>query len=409
MLGSRLAWLCLSLPLVFACSSAEHHDPYESKLGPPPRAVAEQSIIVEPGPGVRDDGEVVSAVQWFDGTFEEALVMATDQRKLVFLDVGAYWCPPCHELDEKVFIDPAVGAWLREHTIALHIDAEKAEGPDLVERYHVQAYPTLLLLEPSGIEKDRIVDFHPAAELLTMLAAIAEGGNVLAQRIAAVEAAPDDLAARFELGHAYALAAKRELAEAEFERVLAGDPDDAAGLASKVLYDRGTFFAMKLDQDPEAAIVAFEALRDRYPNSKAAVQAYRMIGRAHCKQGRPDQAVAALEAMVATDPANVSLKASYGWFSFRENCRPEAGLAAVLTGIAQAPEDAELRYVEAELQRMLDAPELALAAIREASRLEPESAYFKRQVRRFEAMVEPEPEPIQPSVTDESTSTSSAG
>jgi hypothetical protein len=68
----------------------------------------------------------------------------------------------------------------------------------------------------------------------------------------------------------------------------------------------------------------------------------------------------------------------------------------VLTGIAQAPEDADLRYVEAELQRMLDAPELALAAIREAARLEPDSAYFKRQVRRFEALVEPEPEPIPP-------------
>jgi tetratricopeptide (TPR) repeat protein len=388
MLGSRLASLCLSLPLVFACSSAEHHDPYERKLGAPPRQPVERPILVEPGPGVRDDGEVVSAVQWFDGTLDEALQMAADQDKLVFLDVGAYWCPPCHELDEKVFTDATVGAWLREHTIALHIDAEKAEGPELVERYHVQAYPTLLVLEASGLEKDRIVDFHPSAELLAMLAAVAEGGNVLAERLAAVEAAPDDLAARFELGHAYALAAKRELAEAEFEKVLAGDPEDAAGLASKVLYDRATFFAMKLDDDPEAAIAAFEALRERYPNSKASVQAHRMIGRAHCKQGRTDEAVAALEAMIATDPSNVSLKASYGWFSFRENCRPEAGLAAVLAGIAQAPEDAELRYVEAELQRMLDAPELALAAIQEAARLEPESAYFKRQVRRFEALVE---------------------
>jgi thiol-disulfide isomerase/thioredoxin len=393
MLGSRLAWLCLSLPLVFACSSAEHHDPYERKLGPPPRKHVEQPIVVEPGPGVRDNGEITFAVQWFDGTLDEALAMATDQGKLVFVDVGAYWCPPCHELDEKVFTDRAVGDWLRERAIALHIDAEKGEGPELVERYRVQAYPTLLVLEPSGIEKDRIVDFHPSAEVLELLEAIAAGGNVLAERVAAVEAAPDDLAARFELGHAYALAAKRELAEAEFERVLAGDPDDAAGLASKVLYDRATFFTMKLDKDPEAAIAAFEQLQERYPASKSAVQAHRMIGRAHCKQGRTADAIAALERMIATDPADASLKASFGWFSFRENCGPEAGLAAVLAGIAQAPDDADLRYVEAELQRMLDAPELALAAIREAARLEPDSAYFKRQVRRFEALVEPEPQP----------------
>jgi tetratricopeptide (TPR) repeat protein len=136
-----------------------------------------------------------------------------------------------------------------------------------------------------------------------------------------------------------------------------------------------------------------------------------MIGRAHCKQGRSDEAVAALEAMIATDPGDASLKASYGWFTFREDCRPEAALAAVLAGIAQAPEDADLRYVEAELQRMLDAPELALAAIREAARIEPQSAFYKRQVRRFEALVEPETEtdPPEPDQAEVAGSTSSSG
>ncbi|MFV8754221.1 tetratricopeptide repeat protein [Nannocystaceae bacterium ST9] len=399
MLGPRLARLCLCLPLVLACSSSAHHDtPYETKLGAPPRpAPAERPIIVEPGPGVRDDGEIVFAVQWFDGTLDEALSLAEDQGKLVFVDVGAYWCPPCHELDEKVFTDPTVAAWLREHAIALHVDAEKGEGPELVERYAVQAYPSLLLIEPSGLEKGRIVDFHASAELIAMLAAIAEGGNVLAELAAAVEAAPDDLDARYALGHAYALAAKRELAEAEFERVLAGDPDNAEGLASKVLSDRATFFSFKLDHDPDAAIAAFEALQARFPTSKEAVSAYRAIGRAHCKQGRVDQAIAALEAMVASDPSDADLKASFGWFSFREKCRPEAGLAAVLAGIAQAPEHADLRYMEAELQRMLDEPDLALAAIREAARIEPDSAYFKRQVRRFEAIARGEPDPFAPS------------
>ncbi len=397
MLGPRLTCLCLCLPLAFACSAGEHHDPYESVLGPPPRPAPEEpSIIVEPGPGVREDGEIVFAVKWFDGTLEQALALAEDQGKLVFVDVGAYWCPPCHELDEKVFTDASVAAWLHEHTIALHVDAEKAEGPEFVERYAVQAYPTLLVLEPSGLEKARIVDFHPSAELIPMLATIAEGGNVLAKLADAVAAKPDDLDARFELGHAYALAAKRELAEAEFERVLAGDPDNAKGLASKVLADRALFFVYKLDKDLDGTIAALEQMQARFPTSKAAVSAYRTIGRAHCKQGRVDQAIEALQKMVATDPTNADaeLQASFGWFSFRENCRPEAGLAAVLSGIAIAPENADLRYVEAELQRMLGEPDLALAAIQAAAQLEPDSAYFKRQVRRFEALARGEADPL---------------
>jgi tetratricopeptide (TPR) repeat protein len=111
-----------------------------------------------------------------------------------------------------------------------------------------------------------------------------------------------------------------------------------------------------------------------------------MIGRAYCKLGRTDEAVASLEAMIAKQPDNVDLKASYGWFAFRQECRPDAGLTAVLAGIAQDPKSAELRYLEAELRRLVNEPEPALAAIRKASELEPDSAYYKRQVRRFEAL-----------------------
>lgn len=389
--------VCLVLPLaLLACSSEHHESPYQTKLGPPPRTSApplDAPIVVTPGPGVREDGEIASAVAWFPGTLEQAIELARDQGKLIVVDVGAYWCPPCHELDEKTFTDPRVGAWMREHALALHIDAEKGEGPELVERYHVQAYPTLLVLEPTGIEKDRLVDFHPPDELIALLDAIAAGGNVMAELQTAAAQAPDDLEAAYALGHAYALAAKREQAEAEFERVLAGDPDNARGLASKVLLDRATFFTFKLDANPDAAIVALQALQQRYPTSKEASAAYRWIGRAHCKQGREAEAIASLETMRAAKPDDPALASSFGWFSFREKCRPAAGLAAVLSGIALAPDDAELRYLEAELQHQLGEVDLALAAIEEALRLEPDSAYFKRQKRRFAAIAAGQPDP----------------
>jgi tetratricopeptide (TPR) repeat protein len=388
--------LALSLTSMLACGEAHpQHRGAEFQFGPAP---AKGQPIHRPtgakpdiAPGVRDDGSIVYAVDWFEGSFEQALAAAKAQGKLVFVDVGAYWCPPCHELDEKVFVRPEVGDWLRERTIALHIDAEKGDGPELVERYHVQAYPTMLVLEAGGLEKGRIVDFVEAEALLEQLEALATGGNVLAELEAAVAAEPDNLEARFRLGHAYTLAARRDDAEQLFIGVVAADPENTTGLASKVFYDNSLFFTLKLDNDPEAAIAELEALQRKYPDSREATTAYRVIGRAHCKLGRPEQAVAALEAMVASDPANVDLKASFGWFSFRESCRPDAGLAAVLAGIEQDPESAELRYLEAELRRLLGEPAAALAAIRKAGELEPESAYYKRQIRRFEALAEGKP------------------
>ncbi len=403
---SLRALIPLTSLLLLACPGRDDHhaNRFDSRVGAPPRAdsaaheqrhaEAAQGEPTKLDPGVKQDGSIVFALEWFDGSLEQALAAASAQDKLVFVDVGAYWCPPCHELDEKTFTDAKVGAWLRERTIPLHIDAEKGEGPELVERYHVQAYPTLLVLEATGIEKARIVDFHEPAALIERLESIAAGGNVLADLAAKVEAAPDDLEARYELGHAYALAAQRELAEAEYEKVLAGDPDNAKRLASKVLFDRAAFFVHKLDNDPERAITAYRALQERFPTSDEAIPAYRMIGRAYCQLERPDEAVLALEAMVATDPQNVGLKSSFGWFAFREDCRPDAGLKAVQAGLVQEPENAGLHYLEAELQRMLGQPELALAAIRKASELEPESAYFKRQVRRFEAIAAGQPDPL---------------
>ena len=391
-----------------ACGSAEHdsHDA-EAKFGPAPRTPAPTAAAEADGsdsaeappptagdeggqadadPGVQPDGSIVSAVAWFEGSLEQALAKAKAEDKLVFVDIGAYWCPPCHKLDEQTFTDARVGAWLAERAVAVHIDAEKGEGPELAASYRVQAYPTLLLLEANGLEKGRLVDFVAPAELVTRLEALAAGGNVLAELEAEVAAAPDELEPRYRLAHAYLLAARRDQADTLFDALLAADPDNTAGFASKVLYERATFFTMKLDGDDERAIAELRELQTRFPDSPEASLAYRMSGRALCRLERPDEAVAALEAMVAKEPDNAALKARFGWFAFRQRCRPDAGLKAVLAGIEQAPKDAELRYLEAELRRLLEQPAEALAAIKQASAIEPQSAYYKRQVRRFEEL-----------------------
>jgi tetratricopeptide (TPR) repeat protein len=396
----RLAIVSL-VCLALACS--ESHEPHrgpEFHFGPAPeRPVTEPHILPgavdgpAAGPGVRNDGSVVFAVEWFEGGFDQALTHAQASGKLLFLDVGAYWCPPCHELDEKTFTDPRIGEWMAKNAIALHIDAEKGEGPELVERYHVQAYPTMLLLEKTGVEKGRLIDFIGPDELLPKLDELAKGGNVFAELEAAAKAAPTDVEALYRLGHAYLLAARRNEAEQTFTQVLAGDLDNSKGFTSQVFYDLSMFGTLKLDNDPEAAIRELEQLQKKYPDSPEATKAYRIIGRALCQLGRPDEAAAALGKMVETDPEDVALKASFGWFAFRENCRPDAGLKAVLAGIAQKPEDAELRYLEAELRHLVGEPVLALDAIRKASELEPDSAYYRRQVRRFEALAGGKPEP----------------
>lgn len=391
---SRLvALLGLGLATLLACggTTGEPQDRVRKKPEEPAPAKADEPAPEEAGehasaglPGVQDDGSIVSAVDWFHGSFDEALAAAKKDDKLILVDVGAYWCPPCHELDEKTFVDPKVGEYLKKGYVSLHIDAEKGEGPELVERYHVQAYPTVLVLEASGVEKARLVDFIEPAALIEKLKAIESGGNVLAELGKKVEENPGDLEALYDYGHALALAARRDQAEKAFAQVLAGDPDNARGLAAKVMYDRAMFFAFKLDKNNEGAIAQYRALQEKFPDSKQALRAYRQIGRVLNTMGKPAEAIESLDAMVAKKPDDVGLKSSYGWFCFRQKCMPQRGLEVVKQGIEQDPEAAGLYYLAAELEHLLGNHKAALTAIKKASELEPKKAYYRRQVTRFE-------------------------
>lgn len=396
---SSSAFLVLALALAGCGGGEAPPSPAERSADATPSAPAAapgtkaDAKITEPSapapvPGVKPDGEIVSAVTWFHGSLDEALAKAKAEGKLVLVDVGAYWCPPCHQLDEEVFVRPEVGQRLDRGYVALHVDAEKGEGPELVERYHVLAYPTVLVLEATGVEKGRVVDFLPAEAWLAAIERIEQGGNVLDELVDAVENDPDDLEKRYALAHAYLLAADAAAAKPELEAVLVGDPAGELGLASKALYDRALFLTYKLEGEPERAIAEFRELQVRFPESKQAVQAWRHIGRIQCALGRSSDAVASLQAMVATNPEDPALAGSFGWFSFREGCGHSIALEAVQRGIALAPDDADLRYVAAELLHALDRNAEALVSIRKASELEPKSAFYKRQVTRFTSLAE---------------------
>ncbi len=357
--------------------------PQAQRAQPEPTSPTQSDEASPKAPGVQPDGSVVSAVQWFEGPLEAALAKAKAENKLVFVDVGAYWCPPCQKLDEEVFVEPEVGRALSAGYVAVHVDAEKAEGPEVVREYHVQAFPTLLVLEPTGVEKGRVVDFLPAAELLQALGRIEKGENVLIDVVEQLEAKPDDIPLRQRLGHLYVLAGDETNAEQQFEQVMEADPTGEMGLAPKVLYDRALFIQYKLEGDGPGAIASLRALQERFPDSPEATRAYRHIGRILNAIGKPDEAIAALDTMLAADPNDTSLASSYGWFCFRQKCKPERGLEVVRAALKREADNADLLYLEAELSHLTGDDAAALAAIRRASEVEPGSAFFRRQVKRF--------------------------
>ena len=96
-------------------------------------------------------------MDFFHGSFDDALAEAREQGKKVFLDVYTTWCGPCIVMQETVFPLPEVGDYFNARFVNYKLDAEDESvmGPEIAARYGVKGYPTYLILDGEGAEIGR--------------------------------------------------------------------------------------------------------------------------------------------------------------------------------------------------------------------------------------------------------------
>lgn len=135
-------------------------------------------------------------------SFGEALKLADQEHKIVFVDFYTTWCEPCKRLDKDTWEDPSVIALLKGKSIALEVDAEK--NVEMAKHYNVNAYPTLALIRPDGTLIDSLVGYRDAPTFKGEFSDALAGRTRFAQAREAVERAGADLEkqakARYDLG-----------------------------------------------------------------------------------------------------------------------------------------------------------------------------------------------------------------
>ena len=89
-------------------------------------------------------------IQFFEGSWSQALQRAREEKKPIFLDISASWCGPCKMLKHKTFTNRNVAEYFNTYFINVLVDGEEGEGQMLADRYRIQAYPSLFILDDKG-------------------------------------------------------------------------------------------------------------------------------------------------------------------------------------------------------------------------------------------------------------------
>lgn len=89
-------------------------------------------------------------IEFYQGSWEDALLKAAQEDKIIFVDAYAEWCGPCKRMAREVFPQEEVGAFFNRHFINMKIDMEKGMGLEFRQKYPVSAFPTLFFIGSDG-------------------------------------------------------------------------------------------------------------------------------------------------------------------------------------------------------------------------------------------------------------------
>ncbi len=111
---------------------------------------------------------ISQGIEFFHGTWEEALQRAKAEDKIIFVDAFTTWCGPCKNMAANTFPDPEVGKVFNQYFISMKIDMEKEMGLEFRKKFPVSAYPTLFFIDYDEVEVLKSVGGRRPADLIAI-------------------------------------------------------------------------------------------------------------------------------------------------------------------------------------------------------------------------------------------------
>lgn len=91
--------------------------------------------------------------QWIESDFDRASEQAKESGRKLILDFWTSWCGPCHDMDAWIWTDAEVVTAMNGGYVGVKLDGDLEK--DLVRRFRVVGYPTIIVLDSAGQELRR--------------------------------------------------------------------------------------------------------------------------------------------------------------------------------------------------------------------------------------------------------------
>ncbi len=108
-------------------------------------------------------------IRFFKGSFEQMTLKAASENKPYLVFFTKEHCLPCDRMKEQTFSDSEVITLLSEKTLILEAEMPDFDAMDLIEKFQVTAYPTLLVFSPRGLKIGEMIGGQSSASLITFL------------------------------------------------------------------------------------------------------------------------------------------------------------------------------------------------------------------------------------------------
>jgi protein disulfide-isomerase len=109
-------------------------------------------------------GTIAAEPAWLTN-LEAAQARAKAEQKLVLVDfTGSDWCPPCIELDKRVFTKPAFLDYAKSNLVLVQLDFPQTKpqpvelknaNQALAQKFQIEGFPTLIVFDSNGKELKR--------------------------------------------------------------------------------------------------------------------------------------------------------------------------------------------------------------------------------------------------------------